>query len=249
MLYIREINLHSDNPAARLLKILEAGRKQQPNEKCRNVWHKLLGVDNNNHALLMSRLGKVMELPEQIITNIQDYYPNQGNTYKHWSQKVNAAFMQQNLNGQWNDFNKHIDSHTIDYLSMTADLLDVKVSTQLLPESKIEDIREKVDDLIKEAIESDIDTEFKGYITRYLRKIIIAIDEYNISGAIPIAESIESTFGHAFLDKNYHENLSKTEYGKKVITVLGAVASVVTIAVGLPQLPDTFQYLLGGPKK
>jgi len=240
--------LHSDNPAARLLKIIEEGKGKSPNLKCRDVWYDLLDVDNSNPALLMSRLGKVMELPEQIIYSIQEHYPNQNATHKHWSTKVNSAFMQQNLNGIWQEFSRHIDTHTIDYLSMSADLLDMKETTQLISEPEISEIRCKIDELLIEAISIDIDPEFKKYIVKYLRKIIIAIDEYNISGVIPISETIESTFGHAFLDEKYRKNISETDFGNKVVSVLGAVASIVTIAVGLPQLPDTFQYLLGKPK-
>lgn len=236
--------MNSDNPAGRLLRILQDGKKIQVGIKCREAWHKLLDVEQSNPALLMSRLGKVMELPESIISDIRENYPNQGNSHEHWSSKVNTAFMQQNLNGIWNEFISHIDSHTISYLSMSADLLDMKASTQLMNDSQVSDIREKVDELLNEAIDLDLEDDFKFYIIRYLRKIITAIDEYRISGAIPISESIECTFGHAFLDESYRENMSGTEFGAKVVSVLGAVASVVTIAVGLPQLPDTFQYLL-----
>jgi hypothetical protein len=74
----------------------------------------------------MSRLGKVMELPDLIIKDITESYPKQSSTHTHWSTTVNNGFMQQNLNGAWKEFIAHIDSHTISYLSMSADLLDMK---------------------------------------------------------------------------------------------------------------------------
>lgn len=240
--------MHSDNPAARLLKILQDGKEIKAEVKCRDAWNNLLGVERSEPALLMSRLGKLMELPDLIIKDIKENYPNQKNSHKHWSLKVNAAFMQQNLNGVWKEFITHIDDHTISYLSMSADLLDMKTSTQIISESELSDIRNKVDELLNEAIGLDLDQNFRSYIIHYLRKIITAIDEYRISGAIPISEVIESTFGHAFVDENYRKSMSGTEFGAKVVSVLGAVAATVTIAVGLPQLPDTFQYLLGQPE-
>ena len=236
--------MHSDNPAARLLKILEKGKKVQQGANCRNTWHELLEVDREEPALLMYRLGKVMELTDLIIREIKDNYPNQTNSHKYWSNKVNTAFMQQNLNGQWKDFIVHIDEHTISSLNMCTDLLDNKSSTQLMALDEIKNIREKINTLLLEAINLDLDPEFKRYIVRYLKKIITAIDEYQLSGAIPISEAIEGAFGHAFVDENYRNNMSETEFGSKVVSVLGAVASIVTIAVGLPQLPDTFNYLL-----
>lgn len=240
--------MHSDNPAARLLKILEEGKASNPKINCREVWQKLLNVDQSDPALLMSRLGKVMELPNLIIRDITENYPKQSTSHSHWSSKVNAGFMQQNLNGIWHEFIVHIDNHTIDYLSMSADLLDMKYSTQIISDIDIKSIRSKVEELLNEAIDADLDVDFKKYVTRYLKKIITAIDEYRISGAIPISESVECAFGHAFVDEKYRENMSTTQFGAKFVSVLGAVASIITIAVGLPQLPETFQYLLTASK-
>ena len=56
-------------------------------------------------------------------------------------------------------------------------------------------------------------------------------------------ESLEVTLGHAFVDENYRNNIQKTEFGTKLMTTLTAIASVVTIAVGLPQISDLSMYL------
>ncbi len=234
--------MHTDNPAGRLLHILQEGKDNAPHNTCKDVWFQLLEVENENFALLMSRLGKVMGLPEQIRSQIQYYYPNQN--CKHWINQVNLAFSTQTLDGSWEGFNQYIDEHTINYLSMSVDLLDTKENTQILKEDKLSEIREKINDLLTDILEEDIDEHFKKYMVDYLRKITVAIEEYKISGATPIVESIEQALGHAFIDKKYKDNLLKTETGKKIITALGAVASVVTIAVGLPQLSEPLQFLL-----
>lgn len=190
-----------------------------------------------------------MELPDQIINQIQSHYPKQSDSHKHWSAKVNAAFSQQNLNGQWSEFIKHIDSHTIDYLNMSVDLLDVKEDTKVLSNNQLSDMHDKINNILNEIIELDLDENFKKYIVRYLRKILISIEEYKISGATPILESIECMLGHAFVDENYKKALAETDIGSKLFTVLGAVASAITIAVGLPQLPEAFQFLAIATKK
>lgn len=73
-----------------------------------------------------------MELPNQVISDIKEYYPNQGNTHNHWSSNVNKGFMQQHLNSQWNGFIANIDAHTIDYLKISEDLLDAKDNIKIL---------------------------------------------------------------------------------------------------------------------
>jgi len=54
--------MNYDNPAERLLSLLERGKAKAPATNCRTVWEELLEV-NGDSPLLMARLGKVMELP------------------------------------------------------------------------------------------------------------------------------------------------------------------------------------------
>ncbi len=109
-----------DNPAARLLVILESGKEHSAQTNCRNTWKNILGLEAEHDSVLMSRLGKVMELPDQIISTLKKDFPNQLSTYSHWSGQVNKAFFQQNLNGSWQEFIKHIDDHTLMYLRLNS---------------------------------------------------------------------------------------------------------------------------------
>ncbi|MBB5542819.1 hypothetical protein [Paraburkholderia fungorum] len=115
------MDLTYDNPASWLLNILVAGKNIPVDKPCRRAWQQLLGVEEE--ALLMSRLGKVMELPHQIIALLQGHYPGRAASWQHWHSQVNSGLMQQNLNGQWNSFIGPIDAHSMTYLSMSADLL------------------------------------------------------------------------------------------------------------------------------
>jgi len=236
--------LLSDNPAARLLSILQEGQKHGPNIPCRNVWSEILNVDLSQPALLMSRLGKAMELPSEIIELINNEFPNQKSTYAYWSERVNRAFSQQNINANWNSFNESIDGHTISYLGLSAELIQTKSPTKLIGDDAIAKFDDQLSELFNELMESDIEKEFKEYTGRAIQKIKIAIAEYRISGALPIIESIETTFGHAFFDENYRKNLSSNKLGQKLTSTLTVIASGVSIAIGLPQLPESFQTLI-----
>ncbi len=233
-----------DNPAARLLAVLEAGQQKNQAMNCREAWQQILGVEKGKDALLMSRIGKVMELPEQAIQILSRDFPNQTNTFNHWNAKVNQAFSQQNLNAEWKSFQGHIDAHTLTYLRLTADLIQTKAPTKLLARETMDELRSQVDRLLVEVLDGDFETEIKEYVTRYLRRLIIALDEYRISGAMPVIEAVEGAFGHAFFDEGYRRTISGTPLGQEVVNVLSAVASAVTIALGAPQLPQAIQLML-----
>lgn len=120
----------------------------------------------------------------------------------------------------------------------------MKSSTSILTSENIQELKLKIDQLLSEVLSSELDFEIKQHIARYLQKILVSIDEYRISGALPIIESVEGAFGHAFFDENYRQAMATTEVGANIVSVLSALASAVTVALGAPQLPQAFQFLI-----
>ncbi len=236
--------MQSDNPAARLFSILDEGKKIDANKNCREVWQNLLDVNPSKQALLISRLGKLMELPQQIIEIVESEFPNQVRTCDHWNTQVNKAFMQQNLSDKWATFANHIDVHALNYLSITTELLQTKSPTKLLGADELVETRNSINELLNEIIDSNIPDEIKQYVASGLNNLLRRIDEYRITGAQPIMDGIEGMFGHAFFDEEYRRYLSEEDLGKKLVDVLAAVASAVTIVLGAPQLPEAFCNIL-----
>jgi hypothetical protein len=234
--------MNYDNPAVRLLSLIEQGKKEDPSQSCRIVWQKLLKADNLQ--LLLPRLGKVMELSELIIEEIKENYPKQDrNCWSHWETQVNHAFMNQNLNGQWVTFINHIDQHSITYLHLASDLLQAKSNTKSLTDENLLTISEQLNTIYQEVLESDLSDEVRTYLIKNLRKLILSIDEYKLTGAPPILEAIGTAIGHAHLDEEYKNFLTDTELGKKLLDTLASMANVVTVAVGLPQLTQAIALL------
>ena len=234
--------MNYDNSAARLLALLEEGKKKPANHKCKSTWEELLQCSGDD-PLLMSRLGKVMELPSQVILSLQESFPEQGDTWNHWVNQVNTAFMVQNLHANWDSFIAHIDIHTITYLKMSASLLEQKTNTKLIAEDDLKGIREKLDSILSEVISSTGSDDVKKYLVRNLRKLIVSIDEYRLTGAFPLLDAVETSIGHAHIDKQYKSFLTDTDLGKQLLETLASIANVVTVAVGIPQLSQTIALL------
>ena len=235
-----------DNPAARLLSIITDGKNIDINQRCRRAWAGLLNVEESNGALLTSRIGKLMSLPQEIIERTKELYPDRASTWVHWSTQVNNAFATQNINGTWQTFISNIDNHTITYLQFSADLLEVNSKIKKLDLDDMLSLRNKISELLSEVIGSDVDPSIKKYIIHHLYKILTAIDEYKITGSLPILDAVEATIGHAYMDKGYREFLQSNGLGAKVLGVLGATADIVTAAIGIPQLTQGLFMLTRG---
>jgi hypothetical protein len=237
--------MNYDNPAARLLAILQNGKRfDRSTMNCRTVWTEIL-ESNGNEALLMSRLGKVMELPQAAVTALQELYPTEDATWTHWQGQVISGFASQQLHAAWQTFIDHIDDHTITYLKLSATLLQQRTTTKTLASDELRAIRDNLSDIVDDLVDSDQPEELKKYLVRHLRKILVSIDEYRLTGALPLLDSLESTLGHAALDRSYSKFLTDHELGKRVLDNLYAMANVITVAVGFSQLPQAAALLLG----
>jgi len=225
-----------DNPAERLLSILENGKGIVDTTNCRQAWHKLLILKSPTESELMSRLGRVMDLPHQIVQLLDSIGENDDSMNKHWITKVSAGFMQQNLNSAWSTFNTHIDAHSISYLKMCSKLLRAHSKIKGLTEDELDKIREQLQELIQSVESSDIDPSVKEYLFRSLKRIIISIDEYFITGVTPLIDSIETTFGHAVANSDFRDAMKKSDIGEDFWDALFKVSSVVSLSVGFPEL-------------
>lgn len=234
--------MNYDNPAARLLALLVEGQKKSGNVPCRKAWEELLGTAGDA-PLLMSRLGKAMELSRETVLALQEAFPEQGNTWSHWETQVNTAFMVQNLHAHWDTFIGHIDPHTITYLRMSSSLLESKSTTKLIADTDLLGIRTTLDQILSEVLASDHSDEIKKYLIRNLRKLITSIDEYRLTGALPLLDTVETAVGHAAVDMQYRSFLTDTDLGKRLLDALTSMGNVVTVAVGIPQLSQAIALL------
>lgn len=234
--------MNYDNPAARLLSFLESAKGYPDTSNCKDTWDELLEAGGDS-SVLMARLGKLMELPKLTIFALKESFPEQGDTWSHWESQVNTAFMVQNLHGAWGSFNVHIDDHSLRYLKMASSLLQAKTNTKLITEADLNTVRDQLYGIYTEVLESEQPEELKRYLARNLRKILSSIDEYKLTGALPLIDAAETMMGHAAVDKQYKSFLTDTELGKRLLETLGSVANVVTVAVGVPQITQVIALL------
>lgn len=223
----------TDNSAARLLAILELGKSLDPNINAKDAWMIILGVTSdtaNAQSILMSKLGQVMLLPHETQIIFEQYYPYNSASLDYTLSQIQKAFTNQNLSQDWRIFISYIDTHCISTLSMTSALLDNKLGSKLIEKTELDSFKGKIREILDEVIHSDLTNEFKKFMTHYLQKILNSIDDYLISGAMPILLAVESTIGHAVLDPNFKSELRDTTTGDKIRHILADLANMTTVA-------------------
>lgn len=239
--------LKIDNPALRLLDILEQGRSYQASDSCREVWKALLQTQKLSEHQLLSRLARVMELPDRIEQVRQDHFSSLRNKSSYWRSQVESAFTSQSLNGRWETFKNHIDERTLSELSLLSDVFDTRGSHAGIAEEEIESLLARITELRAEIRSSDFPLTMKTMLLRQLFQIQEALESYSISGIEPIMDAVQSTLGLAVIDPEYKQEIksgSGSLFGDRISSLLGDVANVVTVAGALPALPVAIQTTL-----
>jgi hypothetical protein len=237
--------MNYDNPAARLHVILVEGQQQPQDKVCQKIWHRLLKTDGDD-ANMLARLGKVMALTREAATAMEDAFPNQhSTTTAHWVGAINRGFTNQNLAAPWKSFIEHIDAHTINYLAMAASLLQTRLQTAGVAEEELAKLRADFESILQDVLASKtLSPILRRYLVRSLRAVITTFEEYTLTGSEPIITATEAMIGRIGTDANYRSFLTDDDLGKRLNDALVAAASVVAVAVGLPQLTQALQPFL-----
>lgn len=231
--------LKIDNPARRLLDLLEQGKNFERTVSCRAVWQKILHVEGMEEQHLLSRLAHAMELPGRIIQVREDNFSTLRGKSFHWKECVDKAFISQTLNDKWYSFIDHIDDRTLSELGMLSDLFETRGAHAGIEKDNIESLLERITELRNEIRSSELSHIMKTLLLKQLSQIHEALESYSISGVEPVMDAVQSTLGLAVLHPEYRSEISKganSKFGEKMSDLLSDVANVVTVAGALPAL-------------
>ena len=233
-----------DNTAERLLAIVSQAKSYPDNANCLRTWREILGpVDDETD--LMNKLGRTMLLPQQLVRELEQFYPEDSD-WNHCAQQISTAFAAQHLHGSWASFKNHIDQASLNYLKMASKLLESKIKTKALTDDQIVDLLMQFTELRNTVLAGDIPPTIKQYLLTYLRRIIESLENYKISGAQPVLEAIEGLVGHAGVDTSYRDFLGLTDIGKSIREGINTAGAIVAIAVGIPEFAQQMALLAQG---
>ena len=231
--------------AGRLLNIIEESKKIHATTKCIDAWAKILNTNTNDMPLLFKRLGSVMSLPSQIqkvvlnTEGIRDTKP-----YLTWLNPINNAFMHQNLSANWDTFSKHIDGHTINYLAMTTDMLNLQSPEATIKDAELQKLKTDFLDIEKEINALDLDIDLKTFMMKRIKDIINAIDEYKFNGIEPLMDALNITVGQIILNNELAIKSNDNSISKKFWNLIVNASVIVTLATGVPQIESNLKNLL-----
>ncbi|MBB1315808.1 hypothetical protein [Aliivibrio sp. SR45-2] len=227
-----------NNPAGRLLKILEKCKAIPRTEKTRDAWAKVLDIESKDRILLVGRVGKVFALADEIAIELGRVEGVDISRYMSWTKYLEIALTSCNFDVAWHDFVSKINEPTLDYLHMASGMLATNRPQPVLAYAELESIYSGAKDIIKEIIAADLPPKMKQYFLDQLRKICTAIEEYQITGSPEVLDIVEATFGKAVLYKEYLDVRETHKSISKFWKFMANTALVVSTVAGGLQIGD-----------
>jgi len=237
-----------DNPASRLLAILGSIHGTQANTPCKNAWCSALGIEAGDDAKLVMKLSQLMSMSLDAVLLMNERFPALKDQTSKWHITFVTALTSQQLNSNIHTFiNGYTRKHS-DFLKVMEQMIGISAPA-VIDASLIGEFRSSIRDLIEETLESQLESKAKHYLIKALQRILSALEDYEITGVVPVIESIELVAGHMFTDSQFKNSMS-SDFGNKVFSVIGAVADSIAIATGAPatmwkELGSTLNGLIG----
>jgi len=226
----------SNNPAGRLHALLQEGKSKPIDKPASEIWAEILNVPKKDTGLLLRRVGYVLSLPSSVKEAMSYIDDLNHDIYLRWLPRVEASFSILNFQMAWKQFIERFDGEIMYGIEICSDRLSREKPEKTADESNIENLLDKVNGLLSDLDDVDLDTSEWFYIYDHLIKIKEAIEEHKIRGIKPLEAVFEKAIGGLVLTPEIYQKTKTTTNGKRFWEVMGYLAIVVTITASSIQI-------------
>lgn len=225
-----KMEMIANNPAGRLLEIVEQGRKISDNTNALAAWSELLNIPVPQEiSLILKRISDFYTLSDEIARLVGNIKGIDESLYLQWRTKAKPAFQNINFQAKWlTVFKSRFDDSVVYGLRFCNDLLAKQRPEKSVAITSVKDIAGKVSELIEEIEQESLDEETKGYIKERLIDISEALNSSRILGIKPIEKELNITIGSLAINNNYKLQSEGSEFKKKFWRVIYGISLLVT---------------------
>lgn len=238
----------SNNPAGRLHALLREGQRKPKDKPASEIWADILEVPKDETGLLLRRVGHVLSLPSSVKEAMSYIDDLDHNVYLRWLSRVETSFSILNFQMAWKQFIERFDGEIMYGIEICSDRLSRERPEKTADETSRANLLEKVNELLADLDNTELDANVWFYIYDHLIKIKEAIEEYKIRGIKPLETVFEQTIGGVVLSPELYQNSQKTPSGKRFWEVMGYLAIVVTITASSIQIGKDVVSILPPPE-
>lgn len=229
-----------DNPAGRLLAVLQAARTQPVNTPAIHGWASVFDIDRNDSARVLTYGARLIESATAIREAVEKfdeddpglrltYFPEVETTVAKFV-SVGSLSMQHFLA----DLHPKTGEHSLEWCSA---LLHRKAGESMIESDTVRDLRAQLEELVQAVLDAeDLNSAIKSWILRCLADILIAIDGSNIFGFADVRDATDRLIGGLVGNAGRASEVKKSGVFKKLGNFIIALDLALNLAANTYQL-------------
>lgn len=224
--------MNQDNSAARLhsaLKMFHEIAAPNVNITCIEIWRKVFNCSSHeSNVVIVDKIAKTMSLPLSIQQELAADDPVLAEALAPKLQKIANAFLVGAVDGPASTFVSRLTTDIFSDLVVFSSLAHTQVATKKLNSDDLESIRSRFAKLDEEIRSGNFDKQLKTQLLTLTRRILNAIDDYQISGIQPIVTSIQAAIGQIHFDEQLQDHVRATSFGENLLSAIVLACSIVS---------------------
>ncbi|MBH3412862.1 hypothetical protein [Pseudomonas putida] len=222
-----------NNPVGRLHDIYLEARRHKDTSFTHEVWRDVLDAPPEDTGGLLRLIADVIHLQEQAKQALKDGVEGDQTIYLAPFTKLDQVFSKIDLSIRWQNYKQYLDDTTLNALAFGSHVLQAKHGNcNMTSEQNIEFI-EKLDQLLRECIESNLPEQLKKLFHKNLESLRQALISYKISGVQGLEDELDRIVGamsrHSAEIREQTDDASKG-FMKSVFDVVGKINDSIQLA-------------------
>jgi len=234
-----------NNPAARLIVLLEKARSIPGNVQIRQGWAGLFDVAPDDLPGILLGISDLIQLTHETRRAIEALEGHDHALYLRPIDKILSILTIGRFDIEWAQVTNQLDETTLYGLSVCNDVLAKYSQEKPIAQENIETLLKDVDDLRQEVLGSELPDDLKVFMVEQLEKLRTALLRYRLFGTKSLKSALESITGAVILQGYTILPFWDSPMIKRLIAVLTTVATLVTLSQGFAALSAGIKGLLG----
>lgn len=194
------------DPAGRLHDLLESARKQPESKRAREALGAVFDVESKDTESLLRLLADLIMLSQQTKSRIKSLDDVDHGIYLRPFSNIEKILSTLNLDASWKPYRDLLNEPTIYGLKFCSDKLSRIDQIEKIDKSQIEAIQEKLESLVNEILNSEVDSSVKELLLRNLEGLRQSLIAYRVRGLEGIEREVEAGLGSLLVNKSKIEN-------------------------------------------
>ncbi len=233
------------NPAEKLYELLSNAKENSSSKSIyvKQVWALTFDIDENDEEKVFLAVVQVIQQIETLKKVTNRMNSNLKDDFIKEITELEKKIMNLSLNESSYKLSSIIDEKKLMALKAISMGLDICNQYTNIEDKEVQEIREKIVQLINEIGELSIDDDLKKVVIYNLSSVNLMMENHKLYGMDEIRGTVEKSFGSIMLNKELSE-LSKKDTTvkktlKKTLNLLGSINTVLTFSKNVaPMLPE-----------